>query len=113
MSTPSAAAAGARLVVLYSTPADAAAFDSYYFSTHAPLAKKMPGLRSYIVSSGNVATPGEIEQPYHFFAELYFDSVDAIAAALASPEGQAAVADLANFAAAGVTIAMMDTKALV
>lgn len=35
----------AKLVALYRTPADASAFDSYYFSTHAPLAKKIPGLR--------------------------------------------------------------------
>jgi uncharacterized protein (TIGR02118 family) len=105
-----AGAGGARLVVLYTTPKDSAAFDSYYLSTHAPLAKKLPGLRSYVVSKGDVTTPGATAQPYHFFAELQFDSVDAIKAALASPQGAVVVADLPNFASAGVTITMMEIK---
>jgi uncharacterized protein (TIGR02118 family) len=33
----------ARLVVLYKTPRDAAAFDKHYFDRHVPLAKKIPG----------------------------------------------------------------------
>jgi len=48
----------AELVVLYKTPKDAAAFDKYYFETHVPLAKKLPGLKKYAVSKGPVATPG-------------------------------------------------------
>ena len=35
----------ARLVVLYKTPKDAGAFDAYYFNTHVPIAKRIPGLR--------------------------------------------------------------------
>jgi uncharacterized protein (TIGR02118 family) len=103
-------AGGARLVVLYTTPKDSAAFDNYYFSKHAPLAKQLPGLRSYAVSKGEVTTPGATAEPYHFFAELHFDSIDAIKAALSSPQGAAVVADLPNFASAGVTITMMETK---
>lgn len=111
---PNAATGGAaRLVVLYSTPADTAAFDAHYFSTHVPLAKELPGLRSYVVSNGGVATPGAAQPPYHLFAELQFDSVEALNAALASPQGAAAVADLANFASAGTTFAIMETKAIV
>ena len=30
----------AKIMALYKNPADTAAFDSYYFSTHVPLAKK-------------------------------------------------------------------------
>ncbi len=37
----------ARLVVMYRAPRDTAAFDAYYFVTHVPLAKKIPGLRKY------------------------------------------------------------------
>ena len=32
----------AKLVALYKKPADAAAFDAYYFGTHVPIAKKVP-----------------------------------------------------------------------
>jgi uncharacterized protein (TIGR02118 family) len=42
-------------------------------------------------------------------ATLHFDSAAAIEAALASPEGQATVADLANFADGGVEVMMFDT----
>jgi uncharacterized protein (TIGR02118 family) len=48
--------------------------------------------------------------PYHLQAELYFDSSDAMMAALGSPEGQAAAADVANFATGGVT--MMTSEVL-
>ena len=99
----------AQLVALYKTPTDSEAFDAHYSSTHAPLAKKMPGLRSYRVSSGPVAVP-QGESPYHLVALLEFDSLDAIKSALASPEGQATAADLANFAQAGVDLLMFDTK---
>jgi uncharacterized protein (TIGR02118 family) len=99
----------ATIMVLYSKPADAAAFDSYYFSRHVPLAKKIPGLRRYEVSQGPVATP-EGASPYHLVALLTFDSMAAIGAAFASPEGQATAADLANFAQAGVQLLMCDTR---
>jgi uncharacterized protein (TIGR02118 family) len=36
----------AKIFVLYSKPADTAAFDAYYFDKHVPLAKTLPGLRS-------------------------------------------------------------------
>ena len=35
----------AKLIVLYKRPKDPKAFDAYYFSTHVPIAKKIPGLR--------------------------------------------------------------------
>ena len=99
----------AQLVALYKKPANAAAFDAYYVSTHVPIAKKVPGLRSYEVSSGPVAS-AQGDSPYHLVALLEFDSLAAIQAGLASPEGQATGADLANFAQAGVVLLMFDTK---
>ena len=41
-------------------------------------------------------------------AELYFDSKDALAQALGSPEGQAAAGDVANFATGGATLLFSD-----
>ena len=99
----------AQLVALYKKPANAAAFDDYYYSTHVPKAKKVPGLRRYAVSSGPV-TSAQGDSPYHLVALLEFDSLAAIQAGLASPEGQATGADLANFAQAGVELLMFDTK---
>ena len=99
----------ATLVVLYSKPADAAAFDAHYFSKHVPLAKTIPGLRRYEVSKGPVGTP-QGPSPYHLVALLTFDSTAAIGAAFASGEGQATAGDLANFAQAGVQLLICDTQ---
>ncbi len=98
----------AKLVVMYSKPADAAAFDDYYFKKHVPLAKTIPGLRAYEVSKGAVATP-QGPSPYHLIATLTFDSMEAIGAAFASKEGQATAADVGKFAQAGVQMLMFET----
>ncbi|MDB5617166.1 EthD family reductase [Tardiphaga sp.] len=99
----------AELVVVYKTPTDPAAFDRYYTATHIPLAKKMPGLRNYQVSKGDVAGPGG-PTGAHLVAMLTFDSVAAIQAAFASPEGQAAVGDLPNFASGGADVMFFETS---
>jgi uncharacterized protein (TIGR02118 family) len=99
----------AQIVALYRKPSDAKAFDEYYASTHVPLAKRLPGLRGYEISAGPVAM-GQGDSPFHLVAELRFDSVDAIKAALGSPEGQAVAADLGNFAQAGVDLLIFDTR---
>jgi uncharacterized protein (TIGR02118 family) len=101
----------AKLIALYNKPKDAAHFDKYYFGTHVPIAKKVPGLRSYEVSSGTVGTPAG-PSPYHLIALLEFDSMEAIGRALASPEGQKAAGDIGNFASGGVDLLIMDTKAI-
>ena len=99
----------AKLVVLYKKPADAAAFDKYYFGTHVPLAKTIPGVRAYEVNAGPIGTP-QGPSALHLIATLTFDSMEAIGAAFASPQGKAAAADVANFAQAGVEMQMFDTK---
>jgi uncharacterized protein (TIGR02118 family) len=100
----------AQVLVLYNTPADPAAFDLYYHQTHIPLAKKIPGLRSYLISNGPVqALAGSA--PY-LVAILTFDSMADITAALSSPVGQAAAADLSNFASGGATLLIYDSKAV-
>ena len=99
----------AKLIAIYKQPADQAAFDQYYFDKHAPLAKTIPGLRSYEVSQGDVMGMGGKHDAY-LVALLEFDSLAAIAEAMASPQGQATAADLANFAAAGVDLLMSDTR---
>jgi uncharacterized protein (TIGR02118 family) len=98
----------AKLVVLYKTPADKDAFDKYYAETHIPIAKKIPGLKSYEVSKGVVASAAG-EAGVHLVALLEFDSLAAIQSAFASPEGQAAGGDLANFATGGADMLMFDT----
>lgn len=98
----------AQVLVLYNTPADASAFDHYYHQTHIPIAKKIPALRSYTINAGPVqALVGSA--PY-LVAILQFDSMGDLSAALASAEGQAAAADVSNFATGGATLLIYDSK---
>jgi uncharacterized protein (TIGR02118 family) len=92
-----------KLIALYKPPADAAAFDDHYNNIHAPLAKKMPGLRKLEVSRTFGAPAGEPK--YYQMAELYFDDKKAMFAALQSEEGAAAAKDVMGFA--GEIIHMM------
>jgi uncharacterized protein (TIGR02118 family) len=82
----------ARMIVIYRTPKDVAAFDKHYFETHVPLAKKLPGLRKYEVSQGPLVSPAG-DSGFHLVATLHFDDLAAIKEAFASPAGQAAGAD--------------------
>lgn len=99
----------ARLLVMYKTPRDAAAFDKHYFEKHVPLAKTIPGVRKYEVSQGPVMSPMG-GATYHLVAILQFDNVAAIQSAFASAQGQAAVADVQSFATGGVDICMFDSR---
>ncbi|ABM36309.1 EthD family reductase [Polaromonas naphthalenivorans] len=99
----------AKLFAIYQQPADTAAFDDYYFNKHLPLAKTLPGLRSYEVTSGDVMGMAGKHGAY-LVAVLEFDSMAAIQAAMASAQGQATAADLANFAGAGVDIMVGETR---
>ena len=67
-------------------------FQRYWKETHGPVAQRIPGLRKYV--QNHATDRGNV--PYAV-AELYFDSPEALQAAVASPEGQATLADLGNF----------------
>ena len=81
-----------RMVVIYRTPRDPAAFDKHYFDVHIPLAHKLPGLRRYEVSKRPIATPAGDAEPY-LVAILHFDSLAALREAFCTPEGRACAAD--------------------
>lgn len=91
-----------KLTLLYGHPADAVAFESYYANTHLPLAATITGVRRAEFSLATGALDGS-KSPYYRIAELYFDDVQQMQAAMGSAEGMAAVADLSNFANGGVT----------
>ncbi len=100
----------AKLVAIYKKPADVEAFEKHYFGTHIPLTKKMPGFRKYEVSRGPVATLAGPTDVY-LIGTVYFDDVEAMKKAFASPEGRATAADRQVFAPneTGVQIFTFDT----
>jgi len=101
----------AGLIAIYKKPADVEAFEKHYFETHIPLAKTMPGVRKYEVSLGPVsvlAGPADV----HLIGTVYFDDLEAMQKAFASPEGRACAADRQLFAPddTGVQIFVFDTR---
>jgi uncharacterized protein (TIGR02118 family) len=97
-----------KLVVAYGQPEDPAGFDEHYASTHIPLVEKIPNLRRF--ESGKVVgTPDGSAPPFYYLAELSFDDVEQLQAAMGSPEGEAAGADVATFASGGATLMIAQT----
>ena len=64
-----------------------AQFATYWLETHAILARKMPGLRKYVVNV--VKPPPNRESDYNGVVELWFDNVEDMKKAFRSAEGQA------------------------
>lgn len=97
-----------KLVVAYGQPEDPTGFDEHYVSTHIPLVEEIPNLRRF--ESGKViGTPDGSAPPFYYLAELSFDDVEQLQAAMASPEGEAAGADVATFATGGATLMIAQT----
>lgn len=98
-----------QLTASYAHPEDPDAFLAHYRTTHAVLARKIPQVRSF---GWKVCESADGSRPPHFLiAMLRWDSKDDALAALTSPEGEATVADLANFAGAGVDIDLGEVQA--
>ena len=77
-------------------------FARYWLETHAPLAKKLPALRRYVV---NVVRPPPGREPeYHGVVELWFDDVASMKRAFTSPEGVATKRDTEAFAIVAMTM---------
>jgi len=82
-----------RFLITYDTPRDPAAFDRHYQEVHQPLTARLPGIRSYTVNRAPRAVRGSA---YHQVVEVTWSDWDAVERAFASPQGQAAAADMAN-----------------
>jgi uncharacterized protein (TIGR02118 family) len=92
-----------KLVVAYGQPEDPAAFDQHYAERHIPLVGEIPDVRRF--EAGKVLGMADgSAAPYYYLAELWFDSPEALQAAMQTSEGQAAAADVGTFATGGVTM---------
>ncbi len=101
----------AGMIAIYRTPVDQEAFDSHYFGTHIPLAKKMPGLLKYEVSQGPIKTLAGPEDIY-LIGTLHFEDLETMTNSFASPEGRATAADRRIYAPddSGVQIFAFDNR---
>lgn len=90
------------LMVLYEQPHDPLGFRDYYLSTHLLKARLLPGAKT-IRCSADVSALGA-DSPFIAIFEADFDSAEDMVAALQSPAGQDAQADVGNFASGAVHI---------
>ena len=81
----------ARFLVFWERPTDPEAFEKHYRGVHIPLARELPDLRSYTFSDNPTPVRGE---PYWRIAELRWDSMDELRAAMDSPAGKAVADDV-------------------
>ena len=89
-----------KLVVLYTQPDDADAFDEHYLGVHGPLVQKIPGLLRWEGARfASAADGGEVT--YHRIAELWFEDQQAMEQALATEEGRATAQDYGRIAPPG------------
>jgi uncharacterized protein (TIGR02118 family) len=102
-----------KLIVLYPPPLDASTFEHRYSTEHAPMVvNTIPGLKKFVAARVIGAPAGSA--PYQRVAELYFDTIEALQSAMASPGGVAAVAHAMEISTGGapvVVIAEDDTPA--
>ena len=72
-------------------------FQRYWRETHGPIAGAIPGIRRYVQCHVLPELYERQSPPYDGAAELWFDDLDAMRAAMQSPELKAALEDEKNF----------------
>lgn len=99
------------IIVLFNNPESPLVFEDYYEHTHVPLALGMPMLQS-LESCKSVSHIDGREAIFYRMVTLHFASLDHLEQSLASNEGIAAFADVANFASGGATATIVhDSRA--
>lgn len=91
-----------KLVVIFNEPEDAELFEGYYLTTHLPLARAMPNCASLETAVAVGGAAGE-KAAFYRIDTMTFNSEAALVSCVASAAGQAALADVANFATGGAT----------
>ena len=99
-----------KATVFYAHPKSTEDFEKYYAQTHLPLAAKMKGVTRLELTKFMVGPDGA-KPVFYRMAELYFPTEAQMQQTLSSPEGKAAIDDLAKFATGGVTLAMGSVEA--
>lgn len=95
-----------KLIVLYPPPHDVALFEQRYQAEHAPMVlQQIPSVKQFVASRVLGAPAGTA--PYQRVAELYFDSIEALQAAMASEGGQATVAHAMEISTGGPPVVMI------
>ncbi len=92
-----------KVTLLYGHPKDPQEFERYYAEKHLPLVARLRGVDRLELTQFEPSLDGR-DPAYYRMAELYFPDEAHMQAMLDSPDGQAAIDDLPNFATGGVTM---------
>jgi uncharacterized protein (TIGR02118 family) len=71
-------------------------FGRYWLTTHAEKARKVPGIKRYVINLAPDLSGSGRELPYDGFAEVWFESEDAMRASARSPEIRVVLDDEPN-----------------
>jgi uncharacterized protein (TIGR02118 family) len=86
----------AKFIVLYTQPKDKDGFEKHYNEVHTPLVKQIPNIKAasvnYVVNTQNT------EEDIYLIAELEFENVQVLQAAMSSAEGKRVQEDAINIA---------------
>jgi uncharacterized protein (TIGR02118 family) len=95
-----------KLIVLYPPPKDVATFEKRYKTEHVPLVlERIAGLKHFVAAA--VLGGPEGDAPYQRVAELYFDSIEELAAAMGSLGGQAAISHAMEISTGGPPVVLI------
>jgi uncharacterized protein (TIGR02118 family) len=94
--------AGPKVVVLYPSPTNVAAFERTYTQDHVPMvtAENFKGIRKFVASK-IVGTPDGSPAPFYRIAELHFQTMEALQAAAASSSAQQVIAHAISISSGG------------
>jgi uncharacterized protein (TIGR02118 family) len=96
------------LTVLYPRPDDAERFKAYYASTHIPLARQLPGLKS--CTFAYPVPLGSAEDVPFCILQAWFESEEMMGRALQSEIGAKVAADVPNYSPKGARLFHFATK---
>ena len=97
-----------RILALHGKPGDESTYGGHYLDVHMPLVQRIPGVRNIRFGRVLQAADGG-PAPYYLVSDVYFDDMDSVQRALASPEMAEALADVPSFATGGVTIMLCES----
>lgn len=96
---------GAKIMVLYPTPRDPAAFERAYRDEHSPMVTPatFPGLTRFVASRITGTADGS-RAPFARVAELHFPSLQALQAAAGTEPAKRAVAHAVSISTGGAPV---------
>lgn len=98
--------AAVKLIVMYPTPKDVAAFERVYQDEHVPMAvKKLAGKTKFVATKVQASPQGKAA--FYRIAEVHFPSLVALQACAASAGGKETLAHAAKISSGGPPVVLI------